>query len=134
MAIPIEDAVISSPLKNDESIYWEAEALPSNTSKLSDAFKLGQTMAGCEVRIDCETGTTLASDLLIELQTSATSTGTYTTKVSKTIAAGAIVAGDNLAGLILPREVKDELYTKIKLTTSATQATGKVNAYLVIVS
>lgn len=133
MATDITSATISSPLKSDDTIYWSGEALPNNTNKSTAAFKLGQTMAGCEIRVDCETGTTLAGDLLIELQTCATSDGTFVTKVAKTVEAGAIVAGNNLAGLILPREVKDELYGKVKVTIGAVQATGAVDAYMVMV-
>ena len=122
---------ISGDLKSYPDAIFTAEAIPSNTNTLSSAFLLGQTNAGCEVKVVCETGTTLASDLLIELQTSATEGGTYATQVSQTVAAGAIVANDMLAGLILPKEINDQCYTKVKLTTTAVQATGKVDTYIV---
>ncbi|MCP5004925.1 MAG: hypothetical protein GY941_13450 [Planctomycetes bacterium] len=123
---------ISTDLKSYSDAIFTAEALPNNTSKLSSAFTLGQTLAGCEVKVICETATTVAAGgVLVELQTSATSDGTYVTQVSKTVPAGAIVAGDFLAGLILPKELNDQLFTKVKLTTTATQATGKVDAYIV---
>ncbi len=123
---------VSGDLKAYGDAIFSAEALPNNTSSLSDAFLLGQTLGQCEVKVICETGTTVAAGgVLVELQTSATTGGTYVTQVSKTVPAGAIVAGDELAGLILPRELNGETFTKIKLTTTATQATGKVDAYIV---
>jgi hypothetical protein len=134
MAKAIENGTIGEDLRSQPDQIWTAEAIPNNTNVSSTAFKLGQTMAGVEIKVVCETGTTLASDLLIELQTSATEGGSYVTEVSTTVAAGAIVAGDELAKLILPREVADKIYSKIKLTTTAVQATGKVDAYPVLVS
>jgi len=131
MATAIVDHTIGSDLKAFPDQIWTAEALPNNTNKSSDAFLLGQTVGGVEVKVVCETATTLAGDLLIELQTSATSGGSYVTQVSHTAAAGAIVAGDELAKFILPREVVDQMYTKVKLTIGAVQASGKVDAYMV---
>ena len=123
---------ISGDLKSYPDAIFTAEALPNNTSTLSDAFLLGQTNAGCEIKVVCETATTVAAGgVLVELQTSATSGGTYVTQVAKTVPAGAIVAGDFLAGLILPKEINDQMYAKVNLTTTATQATGKVDAYIV---
>ena len=123
--------LISGDLKSYPEAIWTAEALPKNTNKSSSAFKLGQTNAQCEVKVVCQTGTTLGADLLIELQTSATEGGTYATEVSKTVAAGAIVAEDVLAGLILPKEAEGKLYSKVKLTLGAAETTGKVDAYIV---
>lgn len=134
MATDIVDAVISSDLKFDPDQIWTAEALPASTTKLSAAFKLGQTMGGVEVKVVCQTGVTLTAALQIDLQTSATSGGTYATQVTSIVPLGAIAAGDELARLILPREVADELYSKILLTTTADESLGKVDAYIVFVS
>ena len=134
MSEAITDATISSDLKANPDQIWTAEALPDTTTKLSDAFKLGQTMGGVEVKVVCETGGTLTAAVQFDLQTSATSGGTYVTRVSKTQPLGAIVAGDELAGLILPRDVCDELYAKILITTTDSEQAMKVDAYPVFVS
>lgn len=135
MAKAITDGTIGEDLRSQPDQIYTAEAIPNSTTSLSPAFLLGQTMAGVEIKVVCNVGATLiGTGLLIELQTSATEGGTYATAVSKTVPTGAIVAGDMLAGLILPREEVDKMYTKIKMTTSAAQATGSVDAYPVIVS
>lgn len=135
MATPIEDGTIGGDLKAYADQIYTAKAIPNSTTSLSDAFLLGQTMAGVEIKVVCNVGATLiGTGLLIELQTAETETGTYKTAVSKTVPTGAIVAGDVLAGLILPREESGRLYTKLKMTTTAAQATGSVDAYPVLVS
>jgi len=122
---------ISGDLKSYPDAIFTAEALPNATNKLSDAFLLGQTNAGCEIKVVCETGGTLTAAVLVELQTSATSGGTYVTQVSKTVPLGAIVAGDMLAGLILPKEINDQCYSKVKITTTADESAMKVDTYIV---
>lgn len=130
----IESFTISGDLYSKQDEIWVGEALPNATTKLSDAFKLGQTMAGVEVKVVCSTAGTATAAIQIDLQTSATSGGTYTTQVSKTQALGAIAAGDELARLILPKEVEDELYAKILITTTADESAIDVDAYLVPVA
>jgi len=135
MAKAIIDGIIGEDLRSQPDQIYTAEAIPNSTTSLSSAFLLGQTMGGVEIKVVCNVGATLiGTGLLIELQTSATTGGTYVTQVSKTVPTGAIVAGDMLAGLILPREVSDEMFTKVKMTTTAAQATGSVDVYPVFVS
>jgi negative regulator of sigma E activity len=134
MSEAIVDAVISSDLKADPDQIWTAEALPNNTTKLSSAFKLGQTMGGVEIKVVCATAGTLTAALNVELQTSATSGGSYTTQGKQTTALGAIVVGQELGRFILPREVADELYAKVALITTDTEAAMAVDAYPVFVS
>jgi len=135
MAKSIIGGTIGEDLRSQPDQIYTAEAIPNSTTSLSSAFLLGQTMGGVEIKVVCNVGATLiGTGLLIELQTSATEAGTYITQVSKVVPTGAIVAGDMLAGLILPREVCDEMYTKIKMTTTAAQAAGTVDAYPVLVS
>lgn len=134
MATAITSATISSDLKAAPDAIWTGEALPDSTTKLSDAFKLGQTMGGVEIKVVCSTGGTATAAIQVDLQTSATATGTYTTQVSKTQALGAIAAGDEIARLILPREVTGELYAKVLLTTTEDESAIKVDAYPVFVS
>jgi len=133
MATPIVDHTIGSDLKATPDAIWTAEALPDSTAASSDAFLLGQTVAGVEVKVVVDTGVTLTAALLIELQTCATSGGTYVTQVAKTVALGAIAAGDELAGLVLGREVSD-MYAKVKLTTTEDESAGKVDAYMVAIT
>ena len=134
MATAIENGVIGSDLKSAPDQIWIGEALPNATTKLSSAFKLGQTMGGVEVKVVCSTAGTATAAIKIELQTSATSGGSYVTQVEKTQALGAIAVGDELARFILPREVVDQLYTKILITTTADESAIDVDAYLVYVS
>jgi hypothetical protein len=91
-------------------------------------------MGGVEVKVVCSTAGTLTAAVQIDLQTSATEAGTYATQISKTQALGAIAVGDELARFILPREVVDQLYTKILVTTTADESAIDVDAYLVFVS
>jgi negative regulator of sigma E activity len=134
MSTAITSAVISSDLKADPDQIWTAEALPNSTTKLSSAFKLGQTLGGVEVKVVCATAGTLTAALNVEVQTSATSGGTYATQGQQTTALGAIVVGQELGRFILPREVEGELYTKVALITTDTEAAMAVDAYLVFVS
>lgn len=134
MATAIENATISGDLKSAPDQIWTGEALPNATNKLSDAFKLGQTMGGVEVKVVVSTAGTLTAATVIELQTSATEGGTYVTQVQKTQALGAVTVGDEIAKLVLPREVADQLYTKIKITTTADESAVEVDAYIVYVS
>jgi hypothetical protein len=134
MATAITSHTIGSDLKSKPDEIWSAETLPAGTTKLSDAFLLGGTVGGVEVKVVCETGKTLTGSLTIKLQTSATSGGTYADVVSATEVIDAttvIAAGDELARFVLPREVVDTMYTKIELVTSADDSAAKVDAYLV---
>lgn len=133
MATAIEDTKLSGDLIANPDVIWSGEAIPSSTSLESSEFLLGQTLGGVEIKVVCDAPTTLASDLQIELQTSETEGGTFATS-NITIATGAILAGDELARFILPREVVGRMFTKIKMTTTAVQATGTVKAYPVYVS
>lgn len=134
MPITIVNATISSDLKANPDQIWAAEALPSNTTKLSSEFKLGQTMGGVEVKVVCETGGTLTAALNIHLQTATTSGGSFATLLTQTVAIGAITAQQELARFIIPREVSDRMYTKIALVTTANESAMKVDAYPVFVS
>jgi hypothetical protein len=135
MAKAIETGTIGEDLRSQPDQIWTAEALPNTTTKTSGEFKLGQTMGGVEVKVKVVAGATLAGDVTVELQTSAVSGSGYATKVSKTTIATTVLAtGDDLAGLILPREVCDELYAVIKITTAGADQAVTVDAYPVFVS
>ena len=131
----IVDTKLSGDLIANPDVIWSAEALPSSTTKVSDEFKLGQTMAGVEIKVVAVAGATLVGALTIELQTSATTgTGYATQLTSSFIATDVIATGDELARFILPREVVDELYTVVKLTTTGADEAITVDAYQVFVS
>lgn len=134
MATPIVDSTIGSDLKADPDQIWTAEALPDSTTKLSSAFKLGQTMGGVEVKVVVATAGTLTAALDVEVQTSATEGGTYVTQGKQTTALGAIAVGDEVGRFILPREVSGELYTKVALITTDNEVAMAVDAYLVQVT
>ena len=131
----IVDTKLSGDLIANPDVIWSAEALPSSTTKVSSEFLLGQTMAGVEIKVVAVAGATLVGALTIELQTSATTgTGYATQLTSSFIATDVIATGDELARFILPREVVDELYTVVKLTTTGADEAITVDAYQVFVS
>ena len=135
MAIPIVDAVISSDLKAAPDQIWEAQALADTGSILSNAFVLGQTMGGTEIKVVVVAGATLAGNVTIELKTSDAEAGTYVTQISEIITATTVVAaGDELARFILPREVNGQIYTKVAITTAGSDQAVTVDAYPVFVS
>ena len=135
MATPIVDTKLSGDLIANPDVIWSAEALPSSTTKQSAEFLLGQTMAGVEIKVVAVAGATLVGALTIELQTSATKGSGYATQLASSfIATNVIATGDELARFVLPREVVDELYTVVKLTTTAADEAITVDAYQVMVS
>lgn len=135
MATPIVDATISSDLKAAPDQIWSAEALANTGTITSNAFKLGQTMGGVEVKVVAVAGATLVGNVTIELKTSDAAGGTYATEIDTLITATTVVAaGDELARFILPREISGKLYSKVAITTAAADQAVTVDAYLVFVS
>lgn len=134
MAKAIEVGTIGEDLRSQPDQIWTSEALPATATITSGEFKLGQTMAGVEIKVICSKAVTTTGAMTINLKTSATSSGTFTTQASKTVVIGSYAVGDMLAGLILPREVCDELYTIVTITTVADESAGEVDAYPVFVS
>jgi hypothetical protein len=131
MATAITSHTIGSDLKAAPDQIFSAEALPNATNKSSSAFLFNQNVGGCEIKVVCETGVTLTAALVIEVQTAATEAGSYTTVATETVPLGAIAAGDELLKYVAPRELVDQIWTKIKLTTTADESAGKVDAYIV---
>jgi hypothetical protein len=135
MAKAIKDTKLSGDLIANPDIIWSAEALPNAGTKNSADFKLGQTMAGVEIKVVAVAGATLIGALTIELQTSSEKATGYVTQVATSlIATTVIAAGDEIARLILPREIVDQLYSVVKLTTTAADQAITVDAYPVFVS
>lgn len=135
MATQIVDAVISSDLKADPDQIWSAQALADTGTINSSEFVLGQTMGGVEVKVVVVAGATLAGNVTIELKTSSVTGGAYTTALSELITATTVLAtGDEIARFILPREVSDQLYTTLAITTAGSDQAVTVDAYPVFVS
>jgi hypothetical protein len=135
MATPIVDAVISSDLKADPDQIWAAQALANTGTITSDEFILGQTMGGVEIKVVVVAGATLNADVTIELKTSATTGTGYATKLTEVVAGTTVLAaGDEIARFILPREVSDEIYTTLDITTAGADQAVTVDAYPVFVS
>ncbi len=114
---------------------FRANALPTSTTLLSSAFRLGNPMGRNEVKVVVETGGTLGADVTFEIQSSSTEAGSYATVAGGlfTAAAGAIVTGDDLVKYIPPRETTD-MWFKILVTTTTDEVAKTVNAYIVYVS
>jgi len=131
----IETTELGVDLNAGPDKIFRAQALPSTSNTSSSAFRLGNPMGRNEVKVVVNTAGTLTAALTIEIQTSATEGGSYVTVAGGTftVAIGAIVVGQDLAKYIPPRESTD-LFTKIKLTTTANESAMKVDAYLVYVS
>ena len=134
MATEIIDYTIGSDLKAGPDQIFTAQALADTGTVTSNAFILGNPMGRNEVKVTVATAGSLTAALTINIQTSATSDGSFTTVESFTIPLGAITAGQVLASYIPVRESEDELYSKITLVTTDDESAMAVDAYLVYVS
>ena len=140
MATAITSHTIGSDLKCDPDAIWEGTHLGSTATITSDAFLLGGVAGGVEIKVVCETGFTLpqAEDLVMVLQTSATLAGTYAayTEVVITGATGDTVfaVGDEIFRLIPDKEMVDQIYSKLTITTASDLSAGAVDAYFVAVT
>lgn len=130
----ITESTISSDLKSVPDQIWTAQALPNATTLNSDVFKLGQTMGGVETKVVVETAGTLTAAVTIRLQVSDASDGTFVTENAVTVPLGAVAVGDEIARMILAREVCDKLYARVQIVTTADESAIKVDAYHVFVS
>lgn len=128
----IETANLSDDVKSHQDPLFNAVTLPDSTALASATVLLGQVLGGVEAKVVVNTGGTLLADVLIELQTSVADADSWTTQVSKTAPAGAVVVDDMLAGLILNREVEGELDARVLVTTTDTE-TVVIDGYLVLV-
>jgi len=137
MSTPIVDSKISSDLKADPDAIFTNEALPQNTSVTSGVFKLGQTLGGVEVKLAFADAGQFNDTATIDVQTSATEAGTFVSQAKYTYApdggSATVVAGEAIGGLILPRELSDQMYTRVVVTTTDTQSLS-FDAYLVMVN
>lgn len=111
---------------------FRGQALPNNSNTSSSAFRLGNVQGGNEIKVVVATAGTLTAALTVEVQSSATEGGSYTTVDGGTFttALGAITLGQELAKYIPPKETTD-MFFKVKLTTTANESAMAVDSYLV---
>lgn len=140
MATAITSHTIGSDLKAYPDAIWSAQALGNTTTITSSQFLLGGVDGGVEVKVMCNTGFTLPQDesLTFAVTTATASGGSFTTHVTQTLTGGtggtAYVSGDTLFSFVPPRELVDQMYTKIAVTTASDLSAGKVDAYLVTIT
>lgn len=133
----ITDTTIGEDLKAYEDYFFKAEALPNATAKTSDALRIGGSHAGLEIKTVADTAITIAATetLLVEIQTSTTESGTYTTVFSETItgAPTTIAVGDEVHTPWVPNvegDLNNIMWAKVKITASADQSGAAVNSYI----
>ena len=133
----IVDTKLSGDLIANPDVIWSAEALPDSTTKLSEEFTLGQTLAGVEIKVVAVAGATLAGTLDIELQSALESGGSFVTERKESYGIGDVIAaGDDIAKFIIPRErsVSAGMFSILKLSTSDSDQAVTVDAYPVFIS
>jgi hypothetical protein len=135
MAKDIETTKISSDLHSEQDLIFSATALPNATTASSSAFRFGNTMGRNEIKAIVETAGTLTAALTIEVQSSATETGSFVTVPGGTFttALGAVAAGAELLKYIAPRETTNQWF-KLKVTTTEDESAIAIDAYIVWVS
>jgi len=124
---------LRSPVAFATDSPWTAETLPNTTSKSSSAFRFGKLQAGCELVITANTAIAIADtkSITIELLWDKSATGSFSnSRVIKAFSASGStlnIAKDYVLGRIIPETDVDH-YCKIKITATADQSAGKVDA------
>lgn len=137
MSTEIEDHTIGSDLKATPDEIWAAFPLEDTGTITSSEFLFGQVVGGMEVKVTVDTAFTLpdAEDLVFEFLTATETAGSFSAYATQTLTGGtggtAYVAGDELFRYVPDREMVDQIYTKIAITTASDLIAGKVDAYLV---
>jgi len=127
---------ISDDLKAAPDQIWSAEALPNATAKLSDVFLFGGEQDASEVIVKANTAISIADGETIEfaIHGSATRTGSFAEEALFYRGAPSgdtldFAAGDEIARIASNRDLS--VFNKLEVTTSASEVSEKVDAYIV---
>ena len=116
-------------------MFFSGTALADTGATTSGEFLLAQTLGSSELKIMANgaVATGVGETLVVSVQTSATSGGSFTEVFSATIPASTTIAdGEVVASYIAPREVED-IYTKVVITSDYDASALNVDGYTVLV-
>lgn len=131
---PIVDTKLGDDAKFMPDILFNERALAATGDIDSNEFELGNVMGRNQVEITAHAAGTLGSAVTVTVLTSALKGGTKdNVEHSFTISSGAVTAGQILFKWIPPRETKN-IWTIVRLTTTADESANKVNGAIRYVS